>query len=97
MSSLQAASDTQVLADYGRLDADARRPSFELTLTLPDEDRYFGDKIDILELNGFAQSMDFTLTKSKDLDVDLLAFLRLLNLSESRLHFAIPILFSYFF
>lgn len=34
----------------------AVQPGFALTLELPESDRFFGDKIDILELNGLSQA-----------------------------------------
>ena len=56
-----------------------------LTLALPDQDRFFDDKADILEVNGFGESCQFTLRPGEAPSRDLLAFLRLINLSGAAL------------
>ena len=54
---------------------------FPLTLELPEEDEFFDDKADILEVNGLSESQEFILTSGEEPSADLLAFLRLINLS----------------
>lgn len=54
---------------------------FALNLDLPEEDEFFDDKADILEINGLSESQEFILTSGEEPSADLLAFLRLINLS----------------
>lgn len=56
------------------------QPGFLLPLELPEEDRNFDDKADIVELNGLSVSEQFTLSSQEDPSTELLAYLRLLNL-----------------
>ena len=53
---------------------------FLLPLELPEEDRNFDDKADIVEINGLNVSQQFTLSVQEDPSTDLLAYLRLTNL-----------------
>ena len=52
-----------------------------LTLALPEQDRFFDDKADILDINGLGESWQFTLRPNIAPPSDLLAFLRLINLT----------------
>ena len=52
-----------------------------LGLALPEEDRFYDDKADVLELAGLAESSSFLLRPDAEPPLQLLAFLRLLNLS----------------
>ena len=54
---------------------------FPLSLEVPEDDRFVDDKLDILDINGFQGSQEFMLTTSEEPTVDLLAYLRLINLS----------------
>ena len=54
---------------------------FLLSLALPEQDRFHDDKADILDLNGLAETWQFTLRPGERPSDELLAFLRLLNLS----------------
>lgn len=54
---------------------------FLLPLELPEQDRYFDDKADILETNGLAEAWQFTLRADSRPSAELLAFLRLINLT----------------
>lgn len=58
----------------------AWQPGFLLPLELPEEDRNFDDKADIVELNGLSIAEQFTLSSQEDPSTELLAYLRLLNL-----------------
>lgn len=48
---------------------------------MPTTDRYYDDKIDILELNGLSASQAFTLLPEQQPPLDMMAFLRLMQLS----------------
>ncbi|KAK9846178.1 hypothetical protein WJX84_006625, partial [Apatococcus fuscideae] len=73
-------TDSQVALDYGCFDDTTRGAGFLLPLELPEEDRNFDDKADIVEINGLSVSEQFTLSVQEDPSTELLAYLRLLNL-----------------
>ncbi|MEW5304886.1 MAG: hypothetical protein WDW36_007463 [Sanguina aurantia] len=73
--------DGSVMLDFGVLDAARPRPGYSLVLTMPATDRYYDDKIDILELNGLSASQAFTLLPEQQPPLDMMAFLRLMQLS----------------
>lgn len=52
-----------------------------MNLELPEGDRFADDKADILDINGFSESQEFTLRIDAEPSEDLLAFLRIINLS----------------
>lgn len=54
---------------------------FELQLAIPEGDRFFDDKADILEQAGFSESTQFKLLPGVPPSEEMLAFLRLMNLS----------------
>jgi hypothetical protein len=58
---------------------------FVLGLELPEEDRFYDDKADILELAGLAEASSFSLRVDAEPPAQLLAFLRLVNLSGARI------------
>ncbi|KAI7846455.1 hypothetical protein COHA_000066 [Chlorella ohadii] len=76
-------TDGQILVDHGALDPLVNQASYALTLELSEEERNFGDKIDILESNGMQQATEFVLRADAAPDAGLLPLLRLLNLSGS--------------
>lgn len=45
-------SDSVLLLDYGVVDVAGARGGYSLTLSIPETDRNFDDKMDILEING---------------------------------------------
>ena len=53
---------------------------FLLSLDLSEEDRFYDDKADVLEMNGMAESSSFILRANEEPSEQLLGFLRLLNL-----------------
>lgn len=69
-----------MVLDYGVVDPAVRKPAFVLTLELPDGCANFDDKIDILELNGLSQQVAYTLRPRENPSMEMMAFLRLLNL-----------------
>lgn len=52
---------------------------FLLSLALPEDDRNFDDKADILDINGFREEWQFALRAGRPPETGLLAFLRLMN------------------
>ena len=81
--------DSVVLLDYGVVDANNSSSSssssegagYALSLTLPKDDLYFGDKEDILQLAGLQPSVMFTLRPGVEPEAELWAFLRLMQMS----------------
>jgi hypothetical protein len=55
---------------------------YALTLTLPESDRYYDDKLDILERNGLGPSATFNIIRGEDPPMELMAFVRLLQLQS---------------
>eukprot|EP00891_Asterochloris_glomerata_P003649 jgi/Astpho2/3649/Aster-07852 len=72
--------DSQILLDYGVVDTDSPQAGFLLTLSIPDDDKFLDDKLDILELNGLQQASTFTLFPNRAPSQEMTAFLRLMNL-----------------
>jgi [ribulose-bisphosphate carboxylase]/[fructose-bisphosphate aldolase]-lysine N-methyltransferase len=73
----------QVLLDFGVFGGGGGAGdvgTFALTVALPDDDRFFDDKLDILELHGLQASNEFVLAAGAPPPAGLLATLRLLNL-----------------
>jgi [ribulose-bisphosphate carboxylase]-lysine N-methyltransferase len=73
-------TEGQILLDYGVTDVSTADGSFALTITLPEEDRFFDDKIDILELNGLQQANEFVIRAAGGAPEALLPTLRLVNI-----------------
>lgn len=67
---------TQVVAHW--------QGGYSLTLTLPEEDRYYGEKLDVLERNGLGASSTFALVRGQEPPEEMMAFLRLMQLSGER-------------
>ncbi len=64
----------------------AAQGGFVLSLELPEDDKYYDDKADILELNGLSEAASFVLLPNEEPSEQLLGFLRLINLSGKPLH-----------
>lgn len=58
---------------------------YALTLTLPESDRYFDDKLDILERNGLGSSATFNIVRGEDPPVEMMGFLRLMQLQGEQM------------
>jgi hypothetical protein len=53
---------------------------YSLTLTLPEGDQYYDDKLDILERHGLGASASFNITRGEDPTPEMMGFLRLMQL-----------------
>ena len=73
-------TDGQLLLDHGALDLSMRTPSFALTIALPEDDPFYDDKADILEINGEPLGREHILRGDLPPSETMLATLRLLNL-----------------
>lgn len=78
-------SNGQLALDYGFAECSpnntAIRDSFMLTLELLESDRFFADKLDIVELNGLNTVVYFDLVYGQGLPDNVLPFLRLVALN----------------
>lgn len=79
-SSAHAVARVTMAAEMASLVNDLQG-GFLLSLDLSEEDRFYDDKADVLEMNGLAESSSFTLRPNEEPPEQLLGFLRLLNLS----------------
>lgn len=73
-------TEGQVLLDHGAIDPATAVGTFALTLTLPESDRFYDDKLDVLEQGGLTAANEFILRSGSPPPDALLATLRLLNL-----------------
>ena len=78
-------SNGQLALDYGFVECSsmrsAVRDSFMLTLEIPESDRFYGDKLDIAELNGLDTTVYFDLIYGEGLPENMLPYLRLIALN----------------
>mmetsp|Transcript_33268 Transcript_33268/g.85004 ORF Transcript_33268/g.85004 Transcript_33268/m.85004 type:complete len:208 (-) Transcript_33268:247-870(-) len=68
---------SQLALDYGV--GDHALAGFSLTLGIPQDDRFFDDKADIAEINGYGDTWTWILRPDQAVPDDFLAYLRLLN------------------
>mmetsp|Transcript_33591 Transcript_33591/g.73311 ORF Transcript_33591/g.73311 Transcript_33591/m.73311 type:complete len:494 (-) Transcript_33591:326-1807(-) len=75
-------TNSQLLLDYGFVSTSMRamEGSYLLSLTIPETDINFGDKADISELAGLAESWQFTLKGRGGPSDEMLTYLRLIQL-----------------
>lgn len=73
-------TEGQILLDHGCLDGLQAPGTFALTVTLPSDDRFFDDKIDILEQAGLQESNEFIVRSDSAPPEGMLAALRLVNI-----------------
>ena len=73
-------TEGQILLDHGCLDGLQAPGTFALTVTLPSDDRFFDDKIDILEQAGLQESNEFIVRSDNPPPEGMLATLRLVNI-----------------
>mmetsp|Transcript_7520 Transcript_7520/g.18276 ORF Transcript_7520/g.18276 Transcript_7520/m.18276 type:complete len:591 (-) Transcript_7520:248-2020(-) len=76
------ASESSVLASYGRADAAGALPAVELRLSVSEGDRFFGDKADALEQEGLPLASAFLLDARRDPPETMQAMLRLCLLKD---------------
>ena len=80
LPALQRLPAAAVFLALQRLPPAALQAGFLLTLSIPDDDKFLDDKLDILELNGLQQTSTFTLFPNRAPSQEMTAFLRLMNL-----------------
>eukprot|EP01023_Acetabularia_acetabulum_P066703 TRINITY_DN9041_c0_g1_i3.p1 TRINITY_DN9041_c0_g1~~TRINITY_DN9041_c0_g1_i3.p1 ORF type:complete len:483 (-),score=67.67 TRINITY_DN9041_c0_g1_i3:370-1818(-) len=75
------ALENQILLNYGQYDCQNQKAGFNLTLELPQSDRNFDDKEDILSTADLGTSQNFRLAAQQAPTETMLGFFRLINLS----------------
>ncbi|XP_022881836.1 ribulose-1,5 bisphosphate carboxylase/oxygenase large subunit N-methyltransferase, chloroplastic [Olea europaea var. sylvestris] len=73
-------SNADTALDYGFIDSKSDRDAFTLTLEISDSDVFFGDKLDIAELNGLGETAYFDIKLGQPLPPAMLPYLRLVAL-----------------
>ncbi|OWM75922.1 hypothetical protein CDL15_Pgr009566 [Punica granatum] len=76
-------SNAELALDYGFVESNPNRNSFTLTLEISESDPFFGDKLDISELNGLSETASFDIVLGSPLPPTMLPYLRLVALGES--------------
>jgi [ribulose-bisphosphate carboxylase]-lysine N-methyltransferase len=74
------ALDSQTALDYGFVSDAAPQPGYLLQLSVPEDDRFVDDKLDVLEVSRTPTSPQYALRPGASPPPQLRTFLRLLNL-----------------
>ncbi|OMO93325.1 hypothetical protein CCACVL1_06549 [Corchorus capsularis] len=73
-------SNAELALDYGFIESNPERNAYTLTLEIPESDSFFGDKLDIAEMNGLGESAYFDIVLGRSLPPTLIPYLRLVAL-----------------
>ncbi|XP_057777210.1 ribulose-1,5 bisphosphate carboxylase/oxygenase large subunit N-methyltransferase, chloroplastic isoform X2 [Salvia miltiorrhiza] len=74
-------SSADMALDYGFIELEnSSRNAFTLTLEISESDQFYGDKLDIAELNGLGESAYFDIKDGQPLQTEMLQYLRLVAL-----------------
>ncbi|KAF6142705.1 hypothetical protein GIB67_018416 [Kingdonia uniflora] len=73
-------SNAEFALDYGFIESRLDRNIFTLTLGIPESDPFYGDKLDIAESNGLAETANFDFVLGQSLPPKMLPYLRLVAL-----------------
>ncbi|KAI3467309.1 hypothetical protein Pfo_023972 [Paulownia fortunei] len=73
-------SNADMALDYGFIESSSDRDAFTLTLEISESDEFFGDKLDIAELNGLGETAYFDIKYGQPLPTAMLPYLRLVAL-----------------
>jgi len=72
-------TEGHVLLNHGTIDPEAPG-TFAITLVLPEDDVFYDDKLDVLEMNNLEASSEFVLRTGSPPEDNMIAMLRLINL-----------------
>ena len=72
-------TEGHVLLNHGTIDPEAPG-TFAITLVLPEDDGFYDDKLDILEMNNLEASSEFVMRTGSPPEDNMIAMLRLINL-----------------
>ncbi|KQJ90199.1 fructose-bisphosphate aldolase-lysine N-methyltransferase, chloroplastic [Brachypodium distachyon] len=73
-------SNAELALDYGFTETNSTRDSYTLTLEISESDPFYGDKLDIAELNGMGETAYFDVVLGESLPPQMITYLRLLCL-----------------
>lgn len=73
-------SNAELALDYGFIELNSGRDAFTLTLEISESDSFYGDKLDIAELNDLGENAYFDIFLDQPLPPTLIPYLRLLAL-----------------
>ncbi|GAB4840052.1 hypothetical protein Ancab_020761 [Ancistrocladus abbreviatus] len=73
-------SNAELALDYGFIESRSECNAYTITLEIPETDPFFGDKLDIAESNGLAESTFFDITLGQPLPLAMLPYLLLVAL-----------------
>ncbi|XP_047049999.1 fructose-bisphosphate aldolase-lysine N-methyltransferase, chloroplastic-like [Lolium rigidum] len=73
-------SNAELALDYGFTEWNSSRDSYTLTLEISESDPFYGDKLDIAELNGMGETAYFDIVLGESLPPQMIPYLRLLCL-----------------
>ncbi|CAN6166925.1 unnamed protein product [Urochloa humidicola] len=71
-------SNAELALDYGFIESNPSRDSYTVTLEISESDPFYGDKLDIAELNGLGETAYFDIILDEPLPSQMLTYLRLL-------------------
>ncbi|KAG2634976.1 fructose-bisphosphate aldolase-lysine N-methyltransferase, chloroplastic-like isoform X2 [Panicum virgatum] len=71
-------SNAELALDYGFIESNPSRDSYTVTLEISESDPFYGDKLDIAELNGLGESAYFDIVLNEPLPPQMITYLRLL-------------------
>ncbi|CAL5074362.1 unnamed protein product [Urochloa decumbens] len=71
-------SNAELALDYGFIESNPSRDSYTVTLEISESDPFYGDKLDIAELNGLGETAYFDIVLDEPLPSQMLTYLRLL-------------------
>nr|CAB3453361.1 unnamed protein product [Digitaria exilis] len=71
-------SNAELALDYGFIESNPSRDSYTVTLEISESDPFYGDKLDIAELNGLGETAYFDIVADEPLPSQMLTYLRLL-------------------
>lgn len=73
-------SNAELALDYGFIESNSDRNAYTLTLEIAESDPFYGDKLDIAELNGLGETAYFDIVLGCSLPESMLQYLRLVGL-----------------
>ncbi|GJN34030.1 hypothetical protein PR202_gb22663 [Eleusine coracana subsp. coracana] len=71
-------SNAELALDYGFIESNPYRDSYTITLEISESDPFYGDKLDIAELNGLGETAYFDVVLNEPLPPQMIPYLRLL-------------------
>lgn len=73
-------SNAELALDYWFTESNSSRDAYTLTPEMPESDPFYGDKLDIADLNGLGENAYFDVVLGESLSPQMLPYLRLICL-----------------